>query len=104
MLVADQINLFGDYLPFDEVSKTKRNNRRFMTMQEIYGHYSSITRYKCKNCKHLFKLEYSKTYYKCELWRLSNSAATDIRMNNSACGKFELRQDDEVVRIVQGAK
>lgn len=28
-------------------------------------------------------------YYKCELWRMSYCSATDIRLKNTACRKFE---------------
>lgn len=43
----------------------------------------------CKTCKHLVVNRPSnRNYYKCELF-LSNSAATDIRVSDAACGMYE---------------
>lgn len=36
------------------------------------------------------KIDYhGKRYYKCQQWFVSRSAATDIRLKNKACGKYE---------------
>ena len=44
---------------------------------------------KCKTCNHLVKVSMNKTWYKCELRRMSSCAASDHRVNWDACGKFE---------------
>ena len=94
MLIAhEQINLFGGASPLEEIINIpKRKRERRKTMQELYGHYAGIIPYKCKDCQHLAGIRYSKVYYKCSLWHVSHSAATDIRVNKAACAKFELRQ------------
>ena len=43
----------------------------------------------CATCTHLHALHMGGTYYKCDLRRLSRSAATDHRMRWPACGKYE---------------
>lgn len=62
--------------------------RKFVTMQEKFGTIEGKT---CKDCKHLvcYVNWDKKRWYKCELWRISSSAATDIRLKNTACGKWE---------------
>jgi len=79
------INLFGeDFNP----SKSKK---RYVSMQSTFGIKEG---FKCKNCKHFERHHYSKTYFKCALWYKSNSEATDIRANATACGKYEENQDE----------
>lgn len=63
-----------------------KSSKKLPTMQEMHG---VLEGYKCKECKHLIKRQYSGTYYKCELWRMTNSEASDVRLKNTACGKFE---------------
>lgn len=77
-----------NYDMFGGVSRppVEEKSRKFKTMQELHGITKNRT---CKECKHLIKRVYSNTYYKCGLWKMSNSVATDIRLKNQACGKFE---------------
>ncbi len=83
----EQYNLFGEIV---EVKGVLRSTRKLKTMQELYGCKENKI---CKTCMHLFKLEYhDKTYYKCELWKMSNSQATDIRLKNKACMKWKLEK------------
>lgn len=44
---------------------------------------------KCKTCEHLVKWQHARTYYKCDMRRMSASGATDHRVNWRACGKYE---------------
>lgn len=63
-----------------------RSTNRYKTMQEMWG----ITEgKKCKTCTHCVCRKWDKKYYKCELWCMSHSTATDIRLKNQACGKYE---------------
>ena len=79
-------NLFGEEIEKEEYYKTGKS-KKHKTMQQIHG-YSENN--KCKNCKYFIRYNYhDKTYFKCELWHVSNSEATDIRANTTACGKFE---------------
>ncbi len=48
----------------------------------------------CKTCKHLVRLEYAKTYFKCGLCRggWTHGVGTDIRLRSSACRLWEPRE------------
>lgn len=83
----EQYDLFGEAYPVKE-NKAKPGRKRFKTMQELYGDNPN---HQCKECKHLIKLQYSKHYYKCSIWRVSHSTATDIRVRQTACNMFEKR-------------
>lgn len=45
---------------------------------------------RCATCKHLRVHQYANRYYKCDLRRMSASAATDHRVRWDACGKYEV--------------
>lgn len=79
-----QFDIFGKLVEPTEPKKQGRN--KYKTMQELYGVKEGKT---CKTCKHCIACGYGRTYYKCELWIMSNSAATDIRLKNKACNKWE---------------
>ena len=36
---------------------------------------------RCKNCIHCFRFKQSKAWHKCELFGMSHSGATDIKLN-----------------------
>jgi hypothetical protein len=81
-----QIDIFGgESKPV--LPPNKKGRKPYEKMQSIYG----ITQGKiCKTCKHCVRLYYhGRTYFKCELWHNSNSATTDIRLKDVACGKYE---------------
>lgn len=83
---AKQIDVFGNEINLEDLPK-KEGARKYKTMQQMYG---ELPNRKCGDCKHCLKIRYhNKTYYKCELWYMSNSEATDIRLKNVACKKFE---------------
>ena len=78
------INLFGEDMIIDSV---KRGRKRYIPMQEMYGLKEG---FKCKNCKHFKRFSRgAKVWFKCGLWYISNSEATDIRANATACSKYE---------------
>lgn len=83
-----QVDIFGNEIPVEEVPRLKVGRKKYTTMQERYGTLQGKT---CKTCKHLVERKYGKTYYKCDLWVVSSSEATDIRLKNTACKKYELR-------------
>ena len=81
------INLFGEEVSLKEFNNTiKKNKKRYISMQKTYGVKEN---FKCKNCKHFLRKQYSKTYFKCALWYISSSEATDIKANATACNKYE---------------
>lgn len=54
-------------------------------MYELFGKSEGL---KCKDCEHLITHEYSRRYYKCEVYGNSASVATDWAINKTACGLF----------------
>ena len=78
------IDLFGEEI---EPIAPKKGRRKRKTMQETYGILDGFT---CGQCKHCICNRWNrKNYYKCELWHLSYCSATDIRLKDKACRKFE---------------
>ena len=55
---------------------------RTLLMRKIYGDGKGI----CKDCPHLVKNRYNRTYYKCLAYGDSSSIATDWRIHYIACG------------------
>lgn len=83
--MSKQIDIFGTETEMKE--KSRVNGRRYKKMQELHGIIKGKT---CKTCKYLSHGSYGrKRYYKCELWIVSSSQATDIRLKDTACGKYE---------------
>lgn len=88
------LDLFGNEV---EIPDPPRGRKKTPTMQEMFGTIEGKT---CKSCKHCFGYTQSKTWYKCELWlRLAfpghgHSSASDIRLKNPACGKYEEDKTD----------
>jgi len=62
----------------------------------MYRRHGKTPGKKCKTCAHLKRYEYGHTYYKCVLYGLSASSATDWRLKWDACGKWEEVKDDKV--------
>jgi hypothetical protein len=85
----EQYDMFGGISePPEPKPKTQK---RFYTMQEKHGTLEGKT---CKTCGHRKTLRYAKQYHKCEIWRLSHSAATDIRLKDMACKKWIPRGEE----------
>jgi hypothetical protein len=80
-----QYNLFGGC---DEVKEPEKPSRKMKTMYELFGEREDK---KCKTCRYCLKIDYhDRTYYKCQLWKISRCDATDIRINHNACNKWEV--------------
>ena len=88
-----QISLTGEEVPMQADGPPKPKGRgKYRTMQQLHG----MTKGKiCGDCEHFIVHRYSKTYFKCELWHQSSSAATDIRKKSEACGLWEEREDED---------
>ena len=81
-----QLDIFGGATPIEELPEPI-SGRKYKTMQRIYGTTVGKT---CKTCSHLLRQHWNeRNYYKCELWYISSSEATDIRLKNQACGRYE---------------
>jgi len=77
------VDLWGN--PIKE--EQSRRGGRCLRMQEVHGTVKGKT---CKTCRHCICKEHNcKFYYKCELWLISCSEETDIRLKDTACGKYE---------------
>jgi len=79
-----QVNLFGELQETEKPEPLRK--QKFKTMQQIHGTNNNEI---CKTCIHAKSIEFAKVYWKCELWKLSHSSATDIRLKNTACGRWE---------------
>jgi hypothetical protein len=70
-----------------------KGRKPYKTMQELHGIKEGDDT--CKTCDHLMNGYYhGKSYYKCELWIVSHSSATDIRLKNRACNKYERENEN----------
>lgn len=82
--IMKQLDIFGNEVT---VKKEFPVGKRYRTMQQMYGIKEGK---KCGDCKHCINCGYhGRSYYKCELWIISHSSATDIRLKNTACNKYE---------------
>jgi hypothetical protein len=86
-----QISLTGEEVPMQQTEPPKPT-KKYRTMQQLHGITNGRT---CGECDHLVKHLWNKTYYKCELWYVSRSEATDIRKKNQACGLFKERVSED---------
>jgi hypothetical protein len=81
-----QIDIFGNEIPIGDLPKPI-SGRKYKTMQQLHG---ELFGKKCGDCAHCIVVRHNrKNFYKCELWYLSSSEATDIRLKNVACKKFK---------------
>ena len=78
-------DIFGN---LTEPPEPRHDGNRYRTMQELYGIKEGDDT--CKTCNHCIRINHhGKKYYKCKIWIVSNSEATDIRLKNKACNKYE---------------
>ena len=86
-------DIFGNLC---EIPEPKREGNRYRTMQELHGIKEGNDT--CKTCKHCVCYTNrggNRRYYKCELWIISSSEATDIRLKNKACNKYERESEND---------
>jgi hypothetical protein len=69
-----------------------RHNPR-ESMQRVYG---LLHGRKCGECRHRLHIKYANPFYKCALWMTTGNRATDIRLKDTACRKFEAGEGKEV--------
>lgn len=87
-----QIDIFGKETDIAEIEKKEKLKRkRYKTMQQRHG---TTEGKKCGDCIHCVAHRQSKTWYKCNLWIVSNSSATDIRLKDTACRLYESEVTD----------
>lgn len=78
-----EVDFFGEVRSNPEKAKGRE---KFKTMQELWGYTPGQ---KCKTCRYLIKKEWGRNFYKCQLWKVSNSSAIDIRIHDTACKRFD---------------
>ena len=65
--------------------------RKIFAMHKRFG---TCGVFRCKDCDHLIGGKYhDKQLYKCELYGLTHSEATDWRLSYQACGMYNMPQD-----------
>jgi hypothetical protein len=78
-----QIDIFGNE---QEIQEPVKKGNRYRTMQEKHGYTEGET---CRTCGHLLKFASgNRNFYKCEMWEITHSTATDIKLKDKACGKW----------------
>ena len=60
--------------------------RKIDAMHNLFGESPGK---KCRDCPHLFRRTYDRTYFKCEVYGASCSAATDWAQSWNACGLID---------------
>lgn len=60
--------------------------RKIDAMHNLFGESPGK---KCRDCPHLFRRTYDRTYFKCEVYGASCSAATDWAQGWNACGLID---------------
>ena len=86
-----QIDIFGNEVSVEVADppeeKERRGRPKRATMNEIWGTFEGK---KCGDCKHFLRINYhGRTYFKCDLWALSHSNATDKQVRDMACKRWE---------------
>lgn len=86
--MVKQLDIFGNEVEIEIVESIQPNSRSLTaTMNEIWG---TLENKRCGECKHFLRLRYhGKTYFKCELWSITQSTATDKRIKDIACKRWE---------------
>ncbi len=69
-------------------------SKRLQIMHNRYGKSEGNT---CGNCAHFLRIQFSRTYFKCDLTNMSHSAATDWHARWPACGKFEAGKQETIL-------
>lgn len=86
MSKEQQVNLLGELQDLPETVDKPKGRNKFKTMQEIHGVLEGKI---CGACEHCACHTHQRNYYKCELWYMSKSASTDIRLSNQACNLWK---------------
>ena len=70
--------------------------RKIDAMYQYYGKSTG----RCENCPHFVKREWDRVYYKCTVYGVSSSEATDWRKSYTACGLIDKPFPDGETRAV----
>jgi hypothetical protein len=87
-----QLDLFGGHTPVSELGQKPGRETIKSWYRKRYGYDEN---HKCGDCKNLYRSDYgNKHWYKCRLIG-GSSAATDIRLKDVACRRWEQREGGE---------
>lgn len=87
----EQYTIDGNIEEINFIKKEKSTIPKRLTIKEKfrlrYGYKEEV---KCKDCRYCIRVNYNdKHYYKCEIMGTSSSIATDIKLKNYGCSKWE---------------
>ena len=85
-----QIDIFGNLVPVEHAVSRHPKETIKSRYRRMYGYDES---HRCADCVHLVKTVANRTFYKCELIGLSASEATDIRLKDPACKRWEKAEE-----------
>lgn len=84
-------NLWKDWLEKQTDHRASDLPKRIQQIRQMHGQRNEKI---CGDCVHFRALNgYAKTYYKCDLSKLSHGSGTDWRAHWPACGKWLERGD-----------
>ena len=81
-----QMDIFGDAIAVEDIATREPRSSIKSRFRKMYGFDEE---HRCANCIHLIANKRDRTYYKCEVMGLSASEATDIRLKDIACKRWE---------------
>ena len=79
----------------ENLKKDYASRKRMKRIQLMHNKFGTHPGEHCGNCMQLSENICSNKYFKCQLYGVSASAATDWRYRWPACGKFEPRMSQE---------
>lgn len=89
--MIEQGNIFGGYEAVDESFLNPKGKQSIkQRFRNMFGYDANHI---CKDCKHLVCKERDRKYYKCRLMGISASEATDIRLKDISCKRWERKEE-----------
>lgn len=80
-------------MKYKQIELFKDIERRQALENPMARAYGEKPGYKCKSCDHLVYKQLARRYYKCELYKITSGAATDFKVNWTACSKWTMAPD-----------
>lgn len=78
---------------------TDLKGRKIEAMHRLFGVHMGK---QCSECPHLLSYNYrARHYYKCKIYGLSNSEATDWRLKYQACCMIDKEADPKALPVVE---
>ena len=92
-----QLDIFGNEIPVEQIVERNPQESIKSRWRRMNGYDE---KHRCGDCKYLCKYTTNDShYYKCNLIGISSSEATDIRLKDVACKRWEhanqCRHDDK---------